>query len=248
MAMEYVALACVGIFAGFMNTLAGGGSLLTLPALMLLGLPADIANGTNRVAVLAQSTASASFFDREGHFDRRGFFPLLLPSLLGALVGATLAARLPADLLRPILLLAMTLIAMVLLFAPQVLAPVNHTAERRPPGVRGFVLFFAIGMYGGFAQAGVGIFLLAGLGGLLRYDLVTANALKSALAAAFTGLALVIFLVADLVQWIPGLVLAVGMVAGARLAVLFAVRSDSIALRRLVLLLVLLSCGAAWWR
>jgi uncharacterized membrane protein YfcA len=182
MAMEYVALACVGIFAGFMNTLAGGGSLLTLPALMLLGLPADIANGTNRVAVLAQSTASASFFDREGHFDRRGFFPLLLPSLLGALVGATLAARLPADLLRPILLLAMTLIAMVLLFAPQVLAPVNHTAERRPPGVRGFVLFFAIGMYGGFAQAGVGIFLLAGLGGLLRYDLVTANALKSALA------------------------------------------------------------------
>lgn len=245
---EYLVLAVAGVFAGFMNTLAGGGSLLTLPALMLIGLPADVANGTNRVAILAQTIASTGFFDREGRLDRGGLVPLLVPSLLGAAVGATVASRLPPEILRPVLLAVMSAIALVLLVAPGILAPAPDAGARRKPGPTAFGVFFLIGMYGGFAQAGVGIFLIAGLGGLLRYDLVHANALKSAIAACFTLLALAIFLLAGQVRWVPGLALAVGMVLGARLGVLLAVRSGGAFLQRIVLLLVLVSCAAAWLR
>lgn len=246
--VDFLLLAAVGLFAGFMNTLAGGGSLLTLPALLLFGLPADVANGTNRVAVLAQSLASAAFFDREGHFDRKTAITLLIPSLLGAFVGASIASRIPADSLRPILLVAMTSIALLLLIAPGLLTPTTADTQPRPPRWGAYLLFFAIGVYGGFAQAGVGIFLLASLGGWLRYDLVAANGLKSTLAAAFTALSLVIFLLAGQVLWLPGLALGVGMVVGARVAVLFAVTSAQTLLRRVVLVLVLLSCAAAWLR
>ena len=245
--VDFLLLAVVGIFAGFMNTLAGGGSLLTLPALMLFGLPADIANGTNRVAVLAQALASTTFFDREGRFDRSGLGALLLPALLGALVGAASASQVPASYLKPILLVVMTTIALVMLFAPQLIAPAPNQAEPRAPDNKSFVTFFAIGLYGGFAQAGVGIFLLAGLGGLLRYDLVHANSVKSAIAASFTALALVIFLVAGQVQWLPGIAMAVGMVLGARIAVFLAIKSGNEMLHRIVLVLVLISCGAAWF-
>lgn len=241
-------LAGAGVLAGFMNTLAGGGSLLTLPALLLVGLPADVANGTNRVAILAQTVASTGFFDREGRLDRSGLWPLLLPSLLGAAVGATVASRLPPEILRPVLLAVMSAIALLLLVAPGVLSPQTAGEARRKPGPSALGAFFLIGMYGGFAQAGVGIFLLAGLGGLLRYDLVHANAMKGAIAAGFTLLSLAIFLFAGQVRWVPGLALAVGMVLGARLGVLLAVRSGGTILKRVVLLLVLISCAAAWLR
>ena len=246
MQMDFFLLGLVGVFAGFMNTLAGGGSLLTLPALMLFGLPADIANGTNRVAVLAQALASVTFFDREGKFDRRGLGALLVPALLGALIGAASASQIPASYLKPILLLVMTVIALLMLFAPNLITPPPQEAEPRKPDAKSFLTFFAIGLYGGFAQAGVGIFLLAGLGGLLRYDLVHANGMKSAIAAAFTALSLAIFLAAGQVQWLPGLAMALGMVVGARVAVLLAVKSGNVLLHRIVLILVLISCAAAW--
>ncbi|HAC79483.1 MAG: sulfite exporter TauE/SafE family protein [Candidatus Binatia bacterium] len=246
MELDFLLLALVGIFAGFMNTLAGGGSLLTLPALMLFGLPADFANGTNRVAVLAQALASVTFFDREGKFDRRGLGPLLVPALLGASVGAASASQIPASYLKPILLLVMTTIALTMLFAPKLIAPEPTDEAPRAPDKKSFITFFAIGLYGGFAQAGVGIFLLAGLGGLLRYDLVHANGMKSAIAAAFTALSLLIFLAAGQVEWLPGLALAAGMVLGARVAVFLAIKSGNVLLHRIVLVLVLISCGAAW--
>jgi hypothetical protein len=244
--MDFLLLGSVGVFAGFMNTLAGGGSLLTLPALMLFGLPADIANGTNRVAVLAQAVASVTFFDREGKFDRRGLGALLVPALLGALIGAGSASQVPASYLKPILLLVMTIIALLMLFAPNLITPPVQESSPRSPDKKSFFTFFLIGLYGGFAQAGVGIFLLAGLGGLLRYDLVHANGMKSAIAASFTALSLVIFLAAGQVHWQPGLALAVGMVFGARVAVWLAIKGGNVLLHRVVLVLVLISCAAAW--
>ncbi len=242
-------LVAAGLVAGFVNTLAGGGSILTLPLLMLAGLPPHVANGTNRVAVFLQSLAGTTDFNRHGLVHRGAVVGLLVPTLLGALLGAVTAAYLPGELLEPVLLLAMAGVAITLLVRPEILAPRPGGAPR---DVRDAPLalpaLFAIGFYGGFAQAGVGLLLLSVLGGLLRYDLVRANALKLLVITAFTGLALVVFVVAGQVWWVPGLALSVGMVAGSRLGVRFALQAGHETLRRIVLVGALLSCAAAWFR
>ena len=245
----YVALAVVGVAAGFVNTLAGGGSLLTLPVLMLAGLPPHVANASNRVAVFLQGLAGTSAFDRAGQLDRAASLGIAAPTLLGALGGAATAAYLPGEVLKPVLLAAMIGIAVVLLVRPAILAPdPGGTARALRDVPVAMPVLVAIGFYGGFAQAGVGIFLLAAFGGLLRYDLVRANALKLLVTTAFTGLALLVFVGAGHVWWVPGLALAVGMVLGARLAVGFAITTGQETLRRFVLAVAIVSSIAAWLR
>ncbi|MDG2304940.1 MAG: TSUP family transporter [Candidatus Binatia bacterium] len=245
----YLAFALIGVVAGFVNTLAGGGSLLTLPVLMLAGLPPHIANASNRVAVFLQGVAGTTAFDREGRLDRSNAFAISAPTLIGSLGGAVTAAYLPNDILKPVLLTAMMTIAVVLLVRPTLLAPppegTPRTLSEAPMAIPVLV---AVGFYGGFAQAGVGIFLLAAFGGMLRYDLVRANALKLLVTTAFTGLALLVFIGAGQVRWIPGLALAVGMVTGARIAVRFAISTGQETLRKFVLGVAIVSCIAAWVR
>ena len=105
----YGMLIFAGFFGGVVNTLAGGGSMLTLPALMLLGMPADLANGTNRVGIFLQSAAAVKGFDSAKKLDRTAILPILLPTLLGALLGAILASVLPNVYLKPLLLGVMVL-------------------------------------------------------------------------------------------------------------------------------------------
>jgi len=216
----FAILAFTGLIAGVINTLAGGGSNLTLPALMIAGMPADIANATNRVGVFLQCLVGVRGFKKHKMLDTQDIFPVLAPTLIGGLAGAIAAALLPVLLLKPVLLITMIGMALLILVRPSVVAPppgtpVYKVGER--PQAR-IALFFA-GVYGGFVQAGVGFILIAALAGTLRYDLVRSNALKMLCSAAFTGLALIIFIIDDLILWIPGLVLACGTMAGAALAV-----------------------------
>ena len=112
---EAVLLLAVGLVSGFINTLAGGGSMLTLPALMMTGMPADFANGTNRVAVLAQSITGAKGFDQAGKLDRGALVGIIVPTVLGAGLGAAMASVLPNTWLKPILLTVMAIVALSLL-------------------------------------------------------------------------------------------------------------------------------------
>jgi uncharacterized membrane protein YfcA len=242
-------LLLTGLVAGFANTLAGGGSLLTIPALMLLGLPAQQANATNRVGVFLQAVAGGFAFDRHGRLDRRAAISLILPALVGALAGALAASRLPAEVFEPVLLGGLALIALTLLWKPHFLAPEEGTPtlDLRQRPVAALALFVA-GFWGGFLQAGVGIFLLVTFSGLLHYDLVRANAIKVVMVAAFAAVSLVVFIAAGQIVWLPALVLAAGMVTGARLAVRFAVKTDHDTIRRIVFALVLLGLLAAWFR
>lgn len=237
-----------GFVAGFINTVAGGGSMLTLPALMVLGLPADIANATNRVGVLLQSIAGVRGFHARGKLDPATIVPTLVPSLLGSLCGALLASFLPVSLLKPTLLLTMIGMGLLMLVQPQVVAPPPGTpvyALRERP--QAWLGLFIAGIYGGFVQAGVGFILIAALAGGLRYDLVRANALKMAITGALTVIALAVFIARGQVLWIPGLVLAAGTVAGAVLSVRFAVNAPQSVLRWILFGMILLSCAAAYW-
>lgn len=220
-------LAGAGFLAGGINTVAGGGSNLTLPALMVLGLPADAANATNRVAVLLQCVVGVAGFDRHDSLDRPAILPILLPTVSGGVIGALAAALMPNLYLKPVLLLTILTMSVIILLRPGVIAPPPGTAVRSPREHRGaWWGLFAAGIYGGFVQAGVGFILLAALAGGLRYDLLRANALKMTCALAFTLVSLIVFAVFGQIRWLPGLVLASGTMLGAHLAVKVAVRAS----------------------
>ncbi len=240
------ALLGAGLIGGFVNTLAGGGSMLTLPALMMFGMPADVANATNRVGVFLQSMTSARGFSQENRLDRSAVGPILVPTLAGALLGSLAASWLPVWILKPVLLGAMVLMALVMLLRPGTIAPPEGTpVVRLKDSPKGITALFLAGVYGGFVQAGVGFILIAALAGTLRYDLVRTNALKTVCTAIFSGVALVVFAFRDQVWWLPGAVLAAGMMTGAVVSVQFAIRVSQGTLKWMLLVMVTLTCGAA---
>ncbi len=230
-----VLLLAAGLVAGVVNTLAGGGSNLTLPALLMLGLPADVANGTNRLAVVLQCIVGVKGFDKHNSLDRPAIMPILIPTVLGGMLGAVFAAIIPITYLKPILLLTILSMSALILLRPNVLSPPLGTPTVTPTltishadagSKRGWWGLLAAGFYGGFVQAGVGFILLGALAGLLRYDLKRANALKMVCTLAFTSVALLVFIAFDQVMWVPGLILAVGSMVGAHFAVKVAIKSS----------------------
>lgn len=239
-------LLVTGVLGGIINTLAGGGSNLTLPALMVMGLPADVANATNRVGVFLQCLVGLKGFDRAGRLERYDIKAILVPTLLGGLGGAVAASFLPVAFLKPVLLATMVGMAALLLLRPSAVIP---SADELPGRVAGnpkawWGLWWA-GFYGGFVQAGVGFVLIAALAGALRYDLVRANALKLLCTAAFTLVALVVFIWRDQVAWVPGLILAVGTMSGAQIGVRMGLKISQNTLKWFLLVMTLCVSAAA---
>lgn len=241
-------LVLAGIAAGFVNTIAGGGSVFTVPALMLLGMPVDIANGTNRVAVLMQSMAAVRGFRNRGMLDQSALLPIALPAVSGSLIGALVASYLPPAILKPVLLGTMLAMTLLVMLKPSTF-PVT---DERPftlaekPSARFWL--FVTGLYGGFVQAGVGFILLAALAGILRYDLVRANALKMACTLVFGGVALAVFALRGQVQWLPGLIVGVATIVGVQLSVRFAIGAQQKTLKWIFLVMAMTVCVAALLR
>lgn len=213
-AYAYPLLLAAGFVAGFINTLAGSGSLVTLPALIFLGLPATVANGTNRLAILMQNVVAVSRFRDFGVLDVRKNAVLAVPAIAGALVGARLAVDLDEELLRRSIGALFLLFLPVIVFRPERwLVGMRSEGSRHGWGV--WLGLFAVGIYGGFIQAGVGIFLLVCLVLGAGYDLVRANGIKVLIVLCFTVFALAVFVRHGQVAWLPGLTLGVGNMAGA---------------------------------
>ncbi len=242
----FVLLGVAGVVSGFINTMAGGGSLLTLPALMLLGLPPDVANGTNRLSVLAQSVSGVWLFNRKGKLDKSAIGPVLAPTVLGSLVGALAASAAPAWVLKPVMLSIMVGIALLI----AVSSPRKQDDGGKPKrfGLGTWLGMFGAGLYGGFIQAGVGFVLLAVLTTGLSFDLVRANALKLVCTMVFGVVALVIFSVAGQVRWAPAAALAVASVLGSQLGVRFALKVNPKVIRWLIVTCVTVSSIVLWLR
>ncbi|MGK0498881.1 MAG: putative membrane protein YfcA [Oceanicoccus sp.] len=242
--IEYVLLLLItGLVAGVVNTLAGGGSNLTLPALMVMGMPADIANATNRVGVVLQNLVALRGFHHHKKLPTDDLVPILIPTIVGGIIGAIAASYAPAGYLKPLLLTAMLGMTVVMLARPEIISPPAGTLPFKMKNRRAaFVWMFVAGLYGGFVQAGVGFILIAALAGSLRYDLVRTNALKVACTFAFTSLALLLFVLRDQVLWLPGLILASGTMAGAQIAVKFAISAKPETLKWFLFAMTL--CGS----
>lgn len=217
----YLLLIAAGFIAGVVNTIAGGGSFLTLPALMMFGLDPKVANGTNRVAVLFSSGAAVATFHKHGHLNRELANRLTLPTVLGVPVGALLAIYLPPRAFEPVFGAIFLAMAALLIFNPKKIAEANTVSPRSARWIT--PIFFAIGIYVGFIQAGMGILVLLAMSLLGGKDLVTSNAVKNWIAFLVTMTATIVFACYGLVDWLPGLVMAtgnvIGGVVGAKLAI-----------------------------
>lgn len=193
--------------------IAGGGSFLTLPALIFLGLSPGLANGTNRVGILTQNMAATWNFRRHGIYERRWAVRAAVPHLLGAGAGSALALWIDDQAFRMVLSILMVVMSLWTLWDPLKGRPTGGDPGLVPLGAGAWAGFFLVGIYGGFVQAGVGFLMLA-VATLAGYDLVRGNSLKVFCVLISTPLSLAIFAWGGQVSWVPGLSLGAGMLLG----------------------------------
>ena len=235
---DIVLLVAGGLAAGVVNTLAGGGSLLTVPLLVLAGVPGNVANGSNRVGILASNASAAAAFRRLGVSGLSRTLPVLVPVAVGSLVGALLVARLADEtfervfgvLMVPLLLLSLR-------------PPVLKSVEGRVwSGPFTLLVFLAVGLYGGAFQAGIGLLLMVALS-RSGMDLVVVNSVKVVVIVVVTVIALPLFIVSGRVDWGPALVLAAGFALGGALGARLTVTRGSSLIRPVMVVAVLALAG-----
>jgi hypothetical protein len=240
--LKYIAIVAAGAGAGFINTLAGSGSAITLPMLIFLGLPDNEANATNRVGILLAALVGARTLKKSGFLitSKGNLLWLLTPAVIGAAFGAEAAARIEAQTMRQVIAVVMLVVLVLILLRPNRWLVEHATVEPSHRSLGSVLVFFLIGAYGGFLQVGVGVFLLTALVLHSRYSLVQANAIKLVLILAFTVPALAVFIAAGQVDWGVGFLMAAGQVFGAWIAATFAVRSKNagVWIRRLLIVTV----------
>ncbi|MCD6253508.1 MAG: sulfite exporter TauE/SafE family protein [Thermotogae bacterium] len=234
--MELVAILLTGTIAGFLNVLAGGGSLITLPMLSFVGLPLDIANGTNRIAILMQNLVATNRFQRSGVKVLGLGLKLGLAATVGALVGTQIAVSLEREFLEKVVGSLLLIMAVLLVFRPKMW---TEPKARAGNVFLRYGSLAAVGIYGGFIQAGVGFFILLPLILMEGLDLLRANAVKVVIILVYTVPSLILFLINGKVHVGYGIFLGIGNILGAELGARFAVLKGSKWIRVVLLIAVI---------
>jgi uncharacterized membrane protein YfcA len=241
---QYILLLLGGAVAGVINTLAGNGSTITLFLLMTFGLPANVANGTNRIGILFQSIIATRAFAKSERFQpliKKSWWIIAL-AVPGGIAGAMFASTIDKEAMKSIIGGLMVLMFFIILINPKRwLRETDNTKNRKT--LLNFALFIAIGFYAGFIQMGMGLFFLAIMVLGAKYSLLDANILKIVITLLVTIPALIIYLYQGQVMWEYGLVLAVGQSTGAWLAANFAVNHPkaNVWIHRLLIVMVLVA-------
>lgn len=201
----------VGTIAGILNVMAGGGSTLTLPTLIFLGLDATVANGTNRIAILVQNISAIYSFKREKFSKFKISFKMSLFTLPGAILGAIAATKIEGEAFEKILGIVMIGVIVTMLI-PRKQKFYEEKIEKVPWLV--YLAMFGVGFYGGFIQVGVGFILMAVLHYMLKENLVLVNVHKVFVVFIYTIPAIIIFAISDSIDWFYGISLAAGNATG----------------------------------
>ena len=238
--LQYLLIILVGFIAGFLNTVAGGGSLISLPILIFLGLPGSVANATSRVAILAQNIFAVTGFNSKG-------IKLPLPyslylgaaSLVGGLIGAKLAVDIRDGLFNRILAIVMVLVVVSMVFEKR--GGNQQNAERLSfkHQAFGIVAFIFLGIYGGFIQAGIGFLVIAVLTNINHLSLIKTNYVKVFAAIIYTGVSLIVFAIEGKIEWVTGLVLAIGQGFGGWYASRWSVEKGDVWIKRVMVVTVI---------
>ncbi|MDC1518910.1 sulfite exporter TauE/SafE family protein [Flavobacteriaceae bacterium] len=245
--MQAVILIVVGFFAGVINTLAGGGSLFTLPVLIFLGLPPNIANGTNRIAIVIQSLSGALGYKSKGISNFPFNIYLGISASIGAVIGAQIAIDLDGRLFNRILAIILIVVGGLILMNAKNL---THKLPERLTGkylLFGIIGFFFIGIYGGFINAGIGIVIMLFLNRINRLSLVKTNASKTAIVFIYSSLALAVFAFNDAINWKLGLLMALGTSVGAWWASRWSVKKGDQVIRWAMLITIGIMAVKLWF-
>ena len=238
---EIIIIIVAGIVVGFINTLSGGGSVISLSLLFILGLPADIANGTNRISIFFQTLSSVGSFTRQKMFDSMKPVWLGIPATVGAIIGAYVAIDVNKKVIEMAMAGAMVMMVFFLFYKPDKWLKENPVLLSRKIKWWQLIIFFFIGFYGGFIQVGVGYFLLMALVLGVGYDLVKANAVKNLIVFFYAVFALLVFIIDGKVNYLYGLILSAGSIVGALIASYFAVKKGAGFIRAVIIASVILT-------
>ncbi len=241
-----VLLAVMGFIAGVINTIAGGGSLLTLPMLIFMGLPPAMANGTNRIGVFIQCITSIAGFKSKGIKPSSFGLYLGISALIGSILGAQIAIDIKGETFNRILAIVMVVVVGFMVFKPKL--NTQNIIER----VSGkhlwisIVVFFFIGIYGGFIQAGVGIFILLALSSINHFSLVKSNAIKVLVVFIYTLGALAVFIYNQQMHFLYGFILAIGNATGGWIASRWSVKKGD-GLVKIFLIIMVIAMSVKLW-
>ncbi|SDX90529.1 hypothetical protein SAMN05444411_11160 [Lutibacter oricola] len=245
--VEIIVLVLVGFVAGSINTLAGGGSLLTLPILIFMGLPPSVANGTNRIAILFQNIFTTAGFKSKGVITFPFSIYVGISALLGSIVGAQIAVDIKGETFNKILAIIMVVVVLYMVFSSKI--NISSTIER----TKGkhlwlsIFLFFFVGVYGGFIQAGVGFIMLLVLSSVNNFSLVKSNAIKVTVALIYTIAAVAVFAYNDKINWQMGLTLAIGNAGGGWFASRWSVKKGDGLIRKFLIVMVVIMAIKLWF-
>lgn len=237
--IEGLFLIIAGIAVGFINTLAGGGSAISLSVLMMLGLSPAMANGTNRIAVILQNIIASSSFKRQKVLDSKKALYLSIPAVVGSLLGAWLAVDIDKDIFEKAIGIILLVMLFFMFYKPKSWIQENTEMVAKPLGWKQYLIFFLIGIYGGFIQVGVGYFLLAALVWGTGYELVKANAVKVLIVLMYMIFSIFVFIYHDLVNYKMGFTLAIGNMIGALVASNMAVKKGASFIRWFIMAIIL---------
>lgn len=244
---EVLILIVSGFIAGVINTLAGGGSLLTLPILIFLGLPPGVANGTNRIGILMQSISGTLGYKSKGISTYPFNLYLGISASIGAIIGAQIAIDIQGDLFNKILAIIIVIVGILIVFKPKNKIKV---LEERLIGKHLYIsclFFFFIGIYGGFINAGIGIVIMFFLTRYNRLSLIKTNAAKVALVGIYTVGALALFAYNNKVNWSMGLWLSFGTIFGAWFTSRYSVRKGEKVIKFSLLFMVVAMAVKLWF-
>ena len=227
-----ILLGIAAFFAGIFNTMAAGGSFLMLPLLIMAGLPATVANGTNRIALLSQNTMAVYGFRQKGLFDLKTNLRLMVPALLGSIGGAFMSVHIPDTIFQKIISVLMLIFVVFSVYRDRQTA--NGKPAAKPGPVITFVLFFCVGIYGGFIQAGVGLFLIGSIHFATGLDLVRTNSVKVFIIACYTIVAIIIFALNGKIDWQVAVVVAIGQGIGGYVATRIAIKGGEKLIKKLI--------------
>ncbi len=245
--LDFVWLILAGLVTGFINVIAGGGSLITLPLLIFLGLSPVAANATNRLGILSQNVFSVLGFRSKGVSAWPYSLYLGLVSSVGAIIGARISLDIPDDIFNRIIALIMVMVVITIILQKKQQAAGLAERLTKKYKIAGYVAFFFIGIYGGFIQAGSGFLMMAALTGINRFSLVKTNSAKVLIALVYTLFSIGVFIYAGVIDWVYAIVLAIGNATGGWFASRWSVDKGDVWVKRALVIIVIFLAIKLWF-
>lgn len=244
---EYLLITVVGFCAAFLNTIGGGGSLFTVPILTFLGMPITFANATSRVAILSQNIfAVFGFASKKVDLPKKYSMWLAITSVIGGFIGSTLASTINDEIFSKLFVVVMLISLALVIFDP---FKSKNAEEKMSPGRQaiGAFIFFFIGIYGGFVQAGIGFLVIGTLTLVNNMPLVKVNYIKVFVAILYTAISVVVFALEGKIVWTTGLILAIGHALGGWYASRWSVKAGEVWIKRIMIISVLAMAIKLWF-